>query len=116
MSKIDDPTRLGHMLESARMALQLISGETRDSLEQDIKLSLALTRLLEIIGEAGVNVSEARQAELSGIEWAKIRGMRNRIVHAYFDVDLDVVWDTVLLSLPPLVAQLEQVIDLEEGV
>jgi uncharacterized protein with HEPN domain len=114
MSKIDDPTRLEHMLESARMALQLVSGETRASLEQDIKLSLALTRLLEIIGEAGVNVSEVKQAELSGIEWSKIRGMRNRIVRAYFDVDLDVVWDTVLLSLPPLVAQLEQVIDFEE--
>lgn len=113
MSKIDDPTRLRHMLEYSRMALQLVDGETRDSLEQDIKLSLALTRLLEIVGEAGVNVSEGKQAELTGIEWAKIRGMRNRIVHAYFDVDLDVVWDTVLLSLPPLVAQLEQVIDLE---
>ena len=54
------------------MALQLIDGETRESLDSDFKLVLALTRLLEIIGEAGVNVSEAKQEELVEIEWAKI--------------------------------------------
>lgn len=111
MSRIDDLTRLRHMLEAAQTALQLITGETRASLESDIKLTLALTRLLEIIGEAGVNVSEAKQAELTEIEWNKIRGMRNRIVHAYFEVDLDVVWNTVVLSLPPLVEVLEKEVD-----
>ncbi len=103
------------MLEAAQTALQLIAGETRTSLDSDIKLTLALTRLLEIIGEAGVNVSEAKQAELTEIEWAKIRGMRNRIVHAYFDVDFDVVWDTVTLSLPPLIAELERIMAQEAG-
>lgn len=110
MSKIDDRARLGHMLEAAQTALQLIEGETRPSLDSDIKLALALTRLLEIIGEAGVNVSAAKQAELTGIEWAKIRGMRNRMVHAYFAVDLDVVWDTVTLSLPLLIEALGEVL------
>lgn len=115
MPKIDDRTRLGHMLESARIAVALIVGETRESLKTDIKLSLALVRSIEIVGEAGNNVSLSKQSELSMIPWRQIVGMRNRIVHAYFDVDLDVVWRTVTEELPPLIAELEKVIGSEEG-
>jgi uncharacterized protein with HEPN domain len=110
MTKLDDPTRLGHMLESARMAMQFIEGETRVSLETDKKLVLALVKLIEIVGEAANNVSLAKQAELPDIPWRQIIGMRNRIVHAYFDVDLDIVWRTVTEELPPLIAVLEKVV------
>jgi uncharacterized protein with HEPN domain len=110
MSKIDDRTRLQHMLESATTAVQLSAGETRTSLTTDIKLSLALVRLIEIAGEAANNVSLEKQAELSEIPWRQIVGMRNRIVHAYFDVDLDVVWHTVTEELPLLIVVLERVV------
>lgn len=110
MSKIDDPTRLRHMRDAAKEALEMSQNETRASLDADRKLSLALTRLLEIIGEAASNVSAAKQAEIPQIEWAKMRGMRNRITHAYFEIDLDVVWDTVTRDLQPLVDELERVL------
>lgn len=110
MSKIDDPTRLRHMLDAAKEALEMSRNETRASLDTDRKLSLALTRLLEIIGEAASNVSAIKQAEISQIEWAKMRGMRNRITHAYFEIDLDVVWDTITKDLQPLVDDLERVL------
>jgi uncharacterized protein with HEPN domain len=98
------------MLESAKTAVQLSAGETQASLTTDIKLSLALVRLIEIVGEAANNVSLEKQAELSEIPWRQIVGMRNRIVHAYFDVDLDVVWHTVTEELPLLIAVLERAV------
>jgi uncharacterized protein with HEPN domain len=63
MSKLDDPTRLGHMLDAATTAIRLITGETRESLNTDIKLLLALVKLIEIVGKAANNVSPKRQAE-----------------------------------------------------
>lgn len=64
----------------------------------------------EIIGEAAGNVTKEFQATHSEIPWPVIIGMRNRLVHAYFDVDLDRVWDTVKADLPPLISQLKKVI------
>lgn len=110
MSKIDDPTRLRYVLDAAREALEMIHDETRASLDIDRKLALALTRLLEIVGEAAANASATKQAEIPQIEWAKMRGMRNRMIHAYFEVDLDIVWDTITRDLPPLVDELERVL------
>lgn len=102
MSKIDDRTRLLHMLESCQKIVQYAQGETRQSLEDDEKLCLALVRLIEIIGEAASKVSPEKQAEIQQIPWRTIIGMRNRIVHAYFDIDYDIVWDTVTINIPKL--------------
>jgi uncharacterized protein with HEPN domain len=71
---------------------------------------LALVRCIEIIGEAASRVSDAVRSQHSDIPWAEIIGMRNRLVHAYFDVDLERVCDTLALDLPPLIVQLEQVL------
>lgn len=108
MSKIDDRARLLHMLDAAKTALELASNETRASLDTDIKLSLSLVRLVEIMGEAANNVSPEKQTELSDIPWRQIVGMRNRIVHAYFEVDLNIVWRTVNEEFPALVTILER--------
>lgn len=70
-------------------------------------LRMALTRAIEIVGEAAAQVSDAGRAELPAIPWQQIVGMRNRLVHAYFDIDLDILWDTVQLSLPILIAPLK---------
>lgn len=110
MSKIDDSTRLQHMLEAATEACEMIANETRPSLDSDRKLSLALVRLIEIVGEAAASVSKAQQSQLLGIPWKSLIGMRNRIVHAYFDVDLDIVWRTVTEDLPPLINELERIL------
>jgi uncharacterized protein with HEPN domain len=110
MSKIDDPTRLRHMLSAAREACEMAATETRSSLDSDRKLSLALVRLIEIVGEAAAYVSKDKQSQLLEIPWKNVIGMRNRMIHAYFDVDLDVVWQTINEDLPTLIDALERIL------
>jgi len=95
MSKIDDLTRLQHMIDAAREACAMVAGENREVLNSDRKLSLALVRLIEIVGEAAKNVSKEKQSSLIEIPWRDLVGMRNRVIHAYFDVNLDIVWQTI---------------------
>jgi uncharacterized protein with HEPN domain len=69
----------------------------------------ALVRALEVIGEAASKVSEEAREMLPTVPWPKIIGMRNRIVHAYFDVDRDIVWETTIQELPSLEQALRKV-------
>ncbi|MDY6786149.1 MAG: DUF86 domain-containing protein [Cyanobacteriota bacterium] len=116
MTKIDDLTRLKHMRDSARTAIDFIRNKGREDLDNEQMLSLALVRLIEIIGEAANNVSLACQTSYPQIPWREIVGMRNRIVHAYFEVDLDVVWQVVADNLPELLKWVDRAIqELEEG-
>jgi uncharacterized protein with HEPN domain len=89
MTKIDDETRLRHMLDAAREASFFIQGKTRESLNTERMLALSLVRLLEIIGEAASRVSKEKQAQSPEIPWRQVIGMRNRLTHAYFDINLD---------------------------
>lgn len=110
----DDGVRLRHVLDSAREAIAFLQGGSRADLDSDRKLSLSLVRLLEIIGEAARGISaEFRQAHPE-LPWRSMIGMRDRLAHAYFDVNLDVVWQTVTEDLPGLVAKLEQIVT-DEG-
>lgn len=87
-----------------------MSNRTKKDLDDDRMLPLALVRLIEIIGEAANNVSQSKQAKYSKIPWRQIIGMRNRIIHAYFDVDLEIVWQVITEDLPPLLVKVEQAI------
>jgi uncharacterized protein with HEPN domain len=102
----DDRWRIGHMIEAAEDALAFVQGRQRADLDQDRMLCLALTRAVEIVGEAAAQVSTAGRAEMPGVPWQQVVGMRNRLVHAYFDINLDILWDTVELALPALLVQL----------
>ncbi len=113
MSKIDDSTRLHHMLDAATEAVTFIQGKRREDLDNDRLLSLGLVRLLEIVCEAATRVSKEKQAELPNIYWKQITGMRNRIAHAYFGIDLDVVWQTIVEDFPLLIIQLEEIMPKE---
>lgn len=110
MPKIDDRLRPQHMLDAAQKVRQFVQPETRQSLEADEKLALALVRLIEIIGEATAKISSERQTALPQIPWKEVIGMRNRIVHAYFEIDYDIVWDTATLNIPLLIAELEVIL------
>lgn len=110
---IDNRTRMLHILDAARDAVSFAENRTPSDLETDKMLSFALVRCLEIIGEAASRITKERRDELSQIEWAKIVAMRNRMVHAYFEIRLDVVWKTVKNDLPVLIAQLEEIIQSE---
>jgi uncharacterized protein with HEPN domain len=98
------------MLDHAREAVTLAQGRTRKDLDTDRLLNLALVRLLEIIGEAARRVPESERAGLTKLPWAEIIGLRNRLIHAYDQVDFDILWQIVSADLPPLVAELEKAI------
>jgi uncharacterized protein with HEPN domain len=102
-----DRIRLLHMLEHSREVTQLASGRTRQDLDADRVLSLALVRLLEIIGEAAAGVSADARAKNPGIPWSEIVGLRNRLIHGYDSVDLGVIWSIIERDLPALVRELE---------
>ncbi len=107
MSKHDDVVRLRHMLDAARKASTFVRARTRATLDTNEQLALALVRLLEVIGEAAKGVSESARMQYSQIPWKSIAGTRDRLIHGYFDVDLQIVWDIVTGDLPPLIAALE---------
>ena len=111
----EDSIRLHHMLDAAREAVQFAGGKTRDDLDGDRLPTLALMKCLEIIGEAAANISPECRETLPDIPWRSILGMRNRLVHVYFEIDLDVLWYTTTVSLPPLVQILESILSTEPG-
>jgi uncharacterized protein with HEPN domain len=103
------------MLDAAREARSFVVGKTRSELDRDRLLQLGLTRLIEIVGEAAGQVSDETRRLQPTIPWSKIVGMRNRLIHAYFAVNLDILWDTVILELPTLIGQLEALLAAEEA-
>jgi uncharacterized protein with HEPN domain len=110
MPVIDDINRLAHIVDSAQTALEFVSEKQRSDLDKDAMLSLALVRLLEIIGEAARGMSEDLRSKYPEIAWRQMASMRNRLIHGYFEVNLDTVWETVTKELPPLLDQLEKII------
>jgi len=105
----DDAVRLWHMLDAAHEAVTFAQGQTRADLESDRMLVLALVKAVEIIGEAAYQVSQATREQLPEIPWEDIIGMRHRLVHAYFDINLDILWRTVQDDLPPLLEKLREI-------
>ena len=103
----DDQVRLQHMLDAASEAVAFARDRTRRDLNTDRMLVLSLVKDIEIVGEAAHQVSEATRAQLPAIPWADIVGMRHRLVHAYFDLNLEILWRTVRHDLPPLIAALD---------
>lgn len=106
----DDSASVRNILDAARKALDFSSGRSRRDLDADEKLALSLVHLLEIVGEAANQVSEGYRERHPDVPWRKMIGLRNRLIHGYFDVNLDIVWDTVASDLPPLVKQLEDLV------
>jgi len=98
------------MLEATLDAVSFARGRSRQDLAADRMLLFSLERALEIIGEAASKVSEEFRSTTPEIPWADIVGMRNRLIHAYFDVNLDIVWTTVASSLPELARSLERLL------
>ena len=106
----DDSTRLHHMRDAAREALAFAEGKQRTDLDNDRQLALAILKCIEIVGEASAAIGIETTSRYTEIPWRQIRGMRNRLVHGYYEIDLDVVWDTVTHNLGPLLAALERIV------
>lgn len=109
----DDSTYLVDMLVQARYAREFVSGLTFSQFRQSPLHRLAVLKAVEIIGEAATRMSlETKQAHPE-IPWPKMIGMRNRIVHAYFAVELETLWRVVQDDLPVLIGQLEPLVQPE---
>ena len=105
-----DLIRLRHMLDAAREAISFARNKNRIDLYSDRMLVLSMVKSIEIIGEAASTITKEFREKQKEIPWANIIAMRNRLIHVYFDIDLDRVWDTVTDDLPPLIATLEKTI------
>jgi uncharacterized protein with HEPN domain len=110
MTQIDDATRVRHILDAANRARNLLEGHSRQDLDSDDVLGLALVRLLEILGEAARGVSPELRTRYPAIPWHQLVSTRNRMIHAYFSVDMDIVWSIIEGDLPSLIHQLEHVV------
>ena len=110
MSKHDIAITLRQMLDYAQKAVTLSRNRKRSDLDKDLTLNLALARLIEIIGEAANRVSEDFRQDHPEIKWTQIIGMRNRLIHGYDEVDLDVLWGVVKKDLPALIKQLQKLL------
>jgi uncharacterized protein with HEPN domain len=112
MSMHDDQVSLKDMLSHACEAVELLGDASPEKLENNRVLQLALTRLVEIIGEAANRVSPATRQKTQDIPWPQIIGMRNRLIHGYDVIDFELLRDTVTTDLPPLIMALKKILQI----
>jgi uncharacterized protein with HEPN domain len=110
MTQHDPLIRLKHMLDHAREAIDLLGDKTLDELRQDRVLQLALVQLIEILGEAASRISTATRGAYPSVPWQRAADMRNKLIHGYDVIEFAIVYDTVKDDLPPLVEQLEAIV------
>jgi uncharacterized protein with HEPN domain len=107
----DDRIRILHMIDAAESVEQFAAGKKRGDLDTDRMLLFAIVRAIEVIGDAAGKVTDETQAASPGVPWASIIGMRNRLIHGYFDIDSDVVWKTVTEEMPALQRSLKLLVE-----
>src|SRR5262249_36758800 len=98
-----DELYLGHMLETARKIAVRTQGLTRADFEADEDRQIVFVHLTQIIGEAAARVSSETRDQHSEIPWKQIVGMRNKLVHDYWTVDRDILWDVITIDVPLLI-------------
>ena len=103
---------LDHMRQAATDACQFVEGMNKATFLEDTRTQRAIVMCIMIIGEAATKIMNSHAEFVQtrpDVPWHSMRGMRNRIAHGYFDINLDVVWDTVQTALPALVKQLHKI-------
>lgn len=106
----DDLVRLHHMLDATKEAIELASGKSKYDIENERTLNLSLVRLIEVVGEAANRISPEGRDKYPSIPWQEIIGTRNRLIHGYDNIDLEILYQTITEDLPPLIAQLEKIV------
>jgi len=106
----EDRVRILQMIEATETALNFVTGRKRAELNSDQMLLFAVVRAIEVIGEAAGRVTEVTREAAADIPWSLVVSMRNRLIHAYFDVDNDVVWKTAAKELPALLPKLRALV------
>jgi uncharacterized protein with HEPN domain len=108
--RAEDAVRICHMIEAAESITEFVAGRQRSELDTDRMLLFAVVRAIEILGEAASKVSDEERAASSAIPWKAIVGMRNRLIHAYFDVNADLVWESATVEIPAILPQLRSLV------
>ena len=108
--RADERVRVAHMIDAANAAIGFVSGRTRAELDADRMLLFAVVRAIEIVGEAAVGIGPEARAVAPDVPWTAIVGMRNRLIHGYFDIDADIIWKTVTVELPALLPLLRRLL------
>ena len=98
------------MLDHALAARRMAEGRSREDLDSNEMLRLALIRAVEVIGEAAYKVSQAGRGAHPEVPWSYIVGTRHRLIHGYDAVNLDILWQIVSDDLPPLIAQIQAIL------
>ena len=111
MTRHSTTVRLHHMLDYAREAHEMACRRRREDLDNDRQLNLSLMRLLEIVGEAAAKIPLMEREMYAGIPWLEIVGLRNRLIHGYDQVNFDLLWEIVRDDLPPLIAELQKILE-----
>ncbi len=110
VSPENDRKRLLPMYEAAQIACKFVAGETRQTYDANLMLQYALERSVQIICEGASKVIKEFREQHNSIPWKRIIGMRQLLVHVYFEIDSDILWQTVKGDLPTLIRELELVL------
>jgi uncharacterized protein with HEPN domain len=114
-SRLGDKERLGHILDSIKSIELFCEGITFNSFQKNYMLQLAVVKLLEVIGEASSQLSKELREEYSEIEWKLIIGSRNILIHEYFSISYDIVWEAVQNDLPALKKEIVKILGQKFG-
>ncbi len=111
---IEDRERLLHILDAARASVRIVQSVDRETFDESELHTNATVHLVQIIGEAATRLTEEFKLDHPEIPWPEIGGMRNRLVHDYYDINLDTVWNVIVEDIPPLMEWVEEVLAKEK--
>jgi len=114
--KISDLERLRHIRDAINTILDFTKDIDYQAYISDYKLCLAITKLIEIIGEASNSISDELKSEYPEVEWKTMNAVRNILVHAYFGIDYNIMWQTIQNDIVPLKGKIDTMISKKENV
>ncbi len=101
---------LSDIIEAGKIIREYVSKKSQDDFLRDSLCQDAVIRRLEIIGEAARRISEQTQQAFPELPWGEMIGMRNRLIHKYDDIDVNILWDTVTGDIPDLIEKLDPIL------
>jgi len=108
--KDNDKIRIKHIIDASEEALSFVDNVKREKFFKNRMLILSVIKEIEISGEAASKISEETKTKYSNVPWKDIVGMRNRLIHSYFDVNIELVWNTIKNNLNPLISSLKEIL------
>jgi len=107
----NEAIRVRHILDAANKIVGFTDNRQRQDLDDNEMLTLALVRLIEVVGEASKHVSWETRKQNPNIPWKQMCGIRDRLIHAYFEINLDIVWGVCTQNIPAMIPDLESLLE-----